>query len=68
MPHVSGEQEREACCVADAESGARHPGRVFMLSAPLDERETKWVIGRKDFFVGARMHACIAALSQGCPP
>ena len=57
----------EACTSLLQSAGARHPGRVFMLSAPLDERETKWVIGRMDFFVGARMHACIAALSQGCP-
>ena len=67
VPHVSGEQEREACASLLQSASARHPGRVFMLSAPLDERETKWVIGRMDFFVGARMHACIAALSQGVP-
>jgi len=67
VPHVSGEQEREACASLMQSAGARNPGRVFMLSAPLDERETKWVIGRMDFFVGARMHACIAALSQGVP-
>jgi len=41
--------------------------QLLDISAPLDERETKWVIGRMDFFVGARMHACIAALSQGVP-
>jgi polysaccharide pyruvyl transferase WcaK-like protein len=67
VPHVSGEQEQEACASLLQSAGGRYPGRVFMLSAPLDERETKWVIGRMDFFVGARMHACIAALSQGVP-
>lgn len=29
--------------------------------------ETKCAIGRCEFFVGARMHACIGALSQGVP-
>ena len=27
----------------------------------------KAVIGQCDFFIGSRMHACIAALSQGVP-
>ena len=38
-----------------------------MLARPLSERELKWVIGRTDFFIGSRMHACIAALSQSVP-
>ena len=29
--------------------------------------ELKWVIGQCDWFCGTRMHACIAALSQGVP-
>ena len=29
--------------------------------------EIKHIIGLCDFFVGARMHACIASLSQGVP-
>jgi polysaccharide pyruvyl transferase WcaK-like protein len=29
--------------------------------------EIKYVIGQCDFFVGARMHACIGALSQNIP-
>jgi polysaccharide pyruvyl transferase WcaK-like protein len=27
----------------------------------------KFIIGRSEFFLGARMHACIAAISQGIP-
>jgi polysaccharide pyruvyl transferase WcaK-like protein len=38
-----------------------------MLTTPLNEREVKWAIGRTDFLVGSRMHACIAALSQCIP-
>ena len=33
----------------------------------LDQHELKYVIGRTDFFIGSRLHACIAALSQGIP-
>jgi len=32
-----------------------------------DQSEIKTIIGLCDFFVGSRMHACIAALSQGIP-
>jgi polysaccharide pyruvyl transferase WcaK-like protein len=42
-------------------------GRLFLLSGDFDQHEIKYVIGRCDFFIGARMHACIAALSQAVP-
>lgn len=32
-----------------------------------DPREVKWLIGQCDWFCGTRMHACIAAISQGVP-
>jgi colanic acid/amylovoran biosynthesis protein len=68
VPHVFGaEREEEACASLLASAGARHPGRVFSLQDRLSERELKWVIGRTEFFVGSRMHACIAALSQCVP-
>ncbi len=41
--------------------------RTILLSGDLTVRETKYVIGRCSFFIGSRMHACIAALSQGVP-
>jgi colanic acid/amylovoran biosynthesis protein len=41
--------------------------RVRLVSAPYNERELKGIIGICDFFVGSRMHSCIAALSQGVP-
>jgi colanic acid/amylovoran biosynthesis protein len=69
VPHVFGhEEQEEAASAAIAEAAAtRHPGRVFAVQGPLNERELKWIIGRTDFFFGSRMHACIAALSQGVP-
>lgn len=41
--------------------------RVRIVAAEYDQHEIKGVIGGCDFFIGSRMHACIAALSQGVP-
>jgi polysaccharide pyruvyl transferase WcaK-like protein len=68
IPHTFGaECEEEACSTILQSATTRHPGRLFMLTTPLSEREIKWLIGRTSFFIGSRMHACIAALSQGVP-
>lgn len=68
IPHTfHSESEEEACARILESAGQRHPGRVFMLTEAMSEREIKWVIGRTSFFVGSRMHACIAALSQCVP-
>jgi polysaccharide pyruvyl transferase WcaK-like protein len=68
IPHEFGsEREVEADRAILEGVGARFPGRVFALEKPLNEREVKWVIGRTHVFIGASMHACIAALSQLVP-
>ncbi|MDX2187612.1 MAG: polysaccharide pyruvyl transferase family protein [Opitutaceae bacterium] len=41
--------------------------RTFVLRGALDCHELKAMIGKCEFFVGARMHSCIGALSQGVP-
>ncbi len=41
--------------------------RVHIVSQPLNQNEIKGVIGLTDFFIGTRMHACIAAVSQCIP-
>ena len=38
-----------------------------MVRGQYDAAETKYLIGQCDFFIGARMHACIAAVSQSIP-
>lgn len=45
----------------------KHPGRIFIVRGRYNHNETKYIIGLCDFFIGSRMHACIAALSQGIP-
>jgi colanic acid/amylovoran biosynthesis protein len=41
--------------------------RVGVVDQPYESAELKWIIGHCDFFIGARMHACIAAVSQSVP-
>ena len=41
--------------------------RIRIVAREYDPHEIKGVIGQCDFFIGSRMHACIAALSQGVP-
>jgi colanic acid/amylovoran biosynthesis protein len=45
----------------------RYEHRLFLLTGNYKEHELKGIIGRCDFFIGSRMHACIAAISQGVP-
>ncbi len=40
---------------------------VFCGFGNLDSREVKGLIGKCSFFIGARMHACIGAISQCIP-
>lgn len=71
VPHVYGaaDYESDATACAELQSKLEHTfgDRVRSIPEGLNERETKYVIGQCDFFVGARMHACIAALSQCVP-
>lgn len=70
IPHVFGEQaESDAMASASihAELKDRYPGRLTCIRGRYDQNEIKYLIGQCDFFVGARMHACIAALSQAIP-
>jgi len=41
--------------------------RVHLVTQEYDQHELKGIIGDCDFFIGSRMHSCIAALSQGVP-
>lgn len=43
------------------------PERLHMAAGPLSARDFKGLIAGADFFVGERMHACIAALSSRVP-
>ena len=67
VPHVlptnSEVEDDEALCRRLAEA---HPG-VIVAPSFTDPSQAKGYIAGLDFFAGARMHACIAALSSGVP-
>lgn len=70
VPHVfvpSGHVESDAAACRDVCEALTksYAGRVFCLEGEYDQSEIKQIIGRCDFFIGSRMHACIAAASQG---
>ena len=70
VPHVFG-QDREsdtaACEQIYEELKDKCAGRLGVLRGQYNQHEIKYVIGKCDFLVGARMHACIAAVSQAIP-
>ena len=67
VPHVSSRDDASdqdaALCNALAR---RHPG-VIAQPPFMDPRDAKAFIAGLDFFVGTRLHACIAAHSSGVP-
>lgn len=69
VPHVLGldENESAACREVWQLRTDQYRERVHLVTGAYDQSETKAIIGLCDFFVGSRMHACIAALSQGIP-
>lgn len=65
-PH-SVESDPEASRQLRASLPADLQARVRLVTRAYDQHEIKGVIGGCSFFIGSRMHACIAALSQGIP-
>ena len=45
----------------------KYRGKIGWVRGSYDQSEIKYIIGQCDFFVGSRMHACIAAASQCVP-
>ena len=74
LPHVHApqghyESDLDACTALAGELQAHHraAARLTILRHPYDASELKWIIGHADWVCGTRMHATIAALSQGIP-
>ncbi len=72
IPHVlsppgSLESDCGACETVFEELRHKHAGKIGVLRGSYAYDEIKHIIGRCDFFVGARMHACIGAISQSIP-
>lgn len=72
VPHTYGplgsvESDPEACRRVRSVLPPQLASRVRQVTGEYDCHEIKGIIGQCDFFIGSRMHACIAALSQGIP-
>ncbi len=70
VPHVFGdgaESDTVAAQTVYDRLKARYPSQLFCAQGQYNQNEIKYIIGLCEFFVGSRMHACIAALSQGIP-
>jgi polysaccharide pyruvyl transferase WcaK-like protein len=72
VPHVFGtkehaESDSAACEMIYAELKRKYQNRLYMARGNYDQGEIKYIIGLCDLFIGSRMHACIAALSQNIP-
>jgi polysaccharide pyruvyl transferase WcaK-like protein len=72
VPHVfesngNLESDVDSCEQIYESLRERYPGHLGIVSGSYDQSEIKYVIGRCDFFIGSRMHACIAAISQNVP-
>lgn len=72
VPHVFGEEagseaDTLACDAIFDELKSKYEGRLGTVRGLYNQNEIKYIIGQCDFFVGSRMHACIAAVSQSVP-
>ncbi len=70
IPHVFGiDAERDSKISEEIYQGLKekYPGQLGLVCGSYQVGEIKHIIGQCDFFVGSRMHACIAALSQNIP-
>jgi polysaccharide pyruvyl transferase WcaK-like protein len=72
VPHVFTpgrpvEDDPAVCAKVHEQLNRKYPGRIFFSRGRYNHTDIKYVIGLCDFFIGSRMHACIAALSQCIP-
>ena len=70
IPHVFGRESESDSPVCERIYEAfrtKYAGKIGYVRGTYNQSEIKHIIGRCDFFVGSRMHACIAALSQNIP-
>jgi len=66
-PGANIEDDLIACRDVYERLAARYPNRLLVAADRYDHAQIKYVIGMCDFFIGTRMHSCIAALSQCVP-
>jgi polysaccharide pyruvyl transferase WcaK-like protein len=73
IPHVIGgggvesESDDSACERIYEKCLEEYGEKIWYISGPFDHHTVKYLIGKCDYFIGVRMHSCIAALSQSIP-
>ena len=66
IPHITHTFENDYIFMRDALSTIDKTG-VHLVPPNFNAAETKWIIGRMAYFIGARTHATIAAISSAVP-
>lgn len=66
-PGMPVEDDASVCRELAGEFAERYPGRIAAADGYSQADQLKRIIGECDFFVGSRMHACIAAISMRVP-
>jgi polysaccharide pyruvyl transferase WcaK-like protein len=72
VPHVFAqtgriESDPDACRQVYQLLADEYPDRIILVEETLDHKQVKYLISCCDFFLGSRMHSCIAAISQSVP-
>lgn len=65
--HGHVESDPDACMEVFNALSPLYRGRIQIIAGEYDQHAIKGIIGGCNFFIGSRMHACIAALSQKIP-
>lgn len=69
IPHVTGPKKDfdDRIISGDVYSRIKNKDNVILIKKDFSPQETWGIIGRCNLFIGARMHACIGALSMCVP-
>jgi len=72
VPHVFAqtghiESDPDACRQVYQLLADKYPNKIILTEETLDHKQVKYLISHCDFFLGSRMHSCIAAISQSIP-
>src|SRR5690554_2923998 len=67
IPHVFSHSYESDVYACNEINKNYNNNRVLFKDIKMNTKEVKGLIGNCDFFIGARMHACIAATSQCIP-
>jgi len=67
LSHVAEEDDKANRVFLEKYSELGYKNRLFLLNCNYSAPQLKYFLSRMHFFTGARMHACIGALSTGIP-